>query len=487
MAFLENLSQIFVPSKKKPKKGGVSSSPTFREGSRQTLAAPAYRDHLIDVGNYRLLNDSKQVLTLLFKNDPDISAALYSYLTISDTKYVAFAKNSQGELDPKGQSLLNQLLFKLTRRTDYSAGFERKTGIHALFEELKYNVLLHGAVCAELVFDKKLSPSEIRVVDPGSIEWEEPQNGVYKPVQTVQGQTEPVSLDIPSFFFNYYRRNPSEVYNSSVFVSAINTVVARATVINDLYRIMKVTGYPRITLEVVEDIARKNAPLDVKEDPVALQAWLQTILTSQASSFAETEPDQVYAHFDSLKPGVMNERNPAATLQIQELIETLSAQNQAALKVMPTVVGRGSSGVNTASSEARLFALAADSLNKPVSELLQDMLTLALRTMGYDGYVDFWFEKVELRPEMELEPQKTMRQSRLLNELSLGLITDEEYHFKMHRRLPAKGTEKISGTRFQDRGSVEVDSISPNSDPLGRSLAPEGSDMAESNEVNSGE
>lgn len=479
MSLLDKL-KIILP-KGKSRAGGVSATGTYNPSGVITL--PVYKDHLENISSKRLIQNSKDILSYLFKNDPDMSAAVHAYLTIANTDWVAFAKNAEGQIDPKGQEILQNIIYNLTRTTDYSLKFQLKNGFTTLMEELKYSILLRGAVGAELVFNKQMLPSEIRVVDASTIEWTEKKAGVYKPIQKPKGGGDEISLDIASFFFKFYRRDPSEMYSNSIFVSAINTIVSRMQVINDLYGIMQVTGYPRLTLKVVEEIATKNAPSNVAKDPKALRAWMNTLLAGEASKFAAVNPQQVYAHFDSVEASVINEKNPASALQIAELIDTLNAQNQAALKVVATVIGRGNSGVNTASVEARVFSMSADSLNNPVAELMGEILTLALRMEGFDGYVDFWFSSVEMRPELELEPQKTMRQSRLLTELSLGLITDEEYHLKMHRRLPASGVAQLSGTNFEQGGSMDVSSVSPNSDPLGRSLAPEGSESARSNEV----
>jgi hypothetical protein len=150
---------------------------------------------------------------------------------------------------------------------------------------------------------------------------------------------------------------------------------------------------------------------------------------------------------------------------------------------MGTVIGRGESGVNTASVEARIFSLAAESLNDPIADLFSDAFTLALRMTGYTGYVDCVFDKVELRPLTELEPQLVMKQSRLLQDLSLGLITDDEYHMEMHSRIRPDSSPEISGTGFMSAGTAGTDSPSPNSDPLGRSASPAGGESARSNTV----
>ena len=167
-------------------------------------------------------------------------------------------------------------------------------------------------------------------------------------------------------------------------------------------------------------------------------------------------------------------------------IEVLDAQNQAGLKTMATIIGKGKSGNNIATVEARIFSRSCDSLNGPVADLLSDVFTLAMRMSGYMGFVECWFDPVELRPDLELEPQKVTRQARLQKDLSLGLITDDEYHLEMYGRFRPDSAPELSGTGFlgaSDDVQVSTDEISPNSDPLGRSVTPDNAEAPRSNSV----
>jgi hypothetical protein len=174
------------------------------------------------------------------------------------------------------------------------------------------------------------------------------------------------------------------------------------------------------------------------------------------------------------------------SINIDSVIEVLNGQNQAALKVMATLIGRGDSGVNTASVEATIFAFNADSLNEPIAELYGNILTLMMRLQGFNGYVDVEFEKVELRSDLELEPQRLMKQQRLLELLSIGAITDNEFHLEMFGRPKPDGIDELSGTGFMTggSGSSTAQDASPNADPMGRAVTPKSSSkMAKSKTV----
>jgi hypothetical protein len=392
---------------------------------------------------------------------------------------------SDGELDREGAKDLNTIIQALTSTTDYSLGFQFKYTLEEISEQFRYMLLLRGGVGAELVFDKFLTPKEVRHIDLAEINWYEKQAGVYKPEQEPPNANDVISLDIPNFFTKFYRQNPTEIYSESPFVSSINTVASRQQVINDLYRIMQKTGYPRLEITVIEEVLRKSAPESVKGSENELMTWMNARLQEIATGVATLRPDAAYVHFDAVEATILNEGGPAKALNAKDIIDVLNAQNQAALKTMATIIGRGETGVNTASVEARVFSMSADSINVPIAALYSEMFTLAMRLLGFDGYVKCEFAKAELRPDLELEPQRIMKQTRQLEQLSLGLITDDEYHMMMNGRPRPDSAPELSGTGFQaNTGSVDAEGISPNSDPLGRSVASEGSTkQARSNEV----
>jgi len=191
-----------------------------------------------------------------------------------------------------------------------------------------------------------------------------------------------------------------------------------------------------------------------------------------------------------VKVGMVNDSRPATSLPISNVIEIFNEQNQAALKTMPAVIGKSNGNGQVASTEARLFALNCDALNRIVADVWSQTLTLAVRLAGFQGRVEFAFKPVELRPVLELEPQLTMRQSRWEQALSRGYCTDDEFHIEVFGRPRPDSAPELSGSNFlnpQPAASVDVEGISPNGDPLGRGMAPEGgTKVARSNGVNKG-
>lgn len=482
-----NIGNLLTITLGKPaKKDGVSRTSTFNpQQTDRVLTAPLYTDHLDDIFTSRQADDSRTLLKNLFKTDPDVSATVNSYLTLANTEPLILVRDMEGQIDEAATLELMKAIKLLTVPVDYTQGFQLKKSLSTICEEFRYMALLRGSIATELVLNKLMMPNELRVVDTASLGWYEKQPGLYKPAQQITGGgagKNEISLDIPTFFVAYFRRDPTTIYPYSTFVASINTIAARQQVINDLYRIMQKTGYPRMDVKIVEEVLLKNAPFQLKNDQNGLKTWMNERLNEVRTAFEGVRPDQAFVHWDSVEPSIINDKNPGMGVDISAIIETLNAQNQAGLKTMSTVIGRGTSGVNTSSVEARIAAMNADELNEPLAELLSNVFSYILHSTGYQGFAEVSFAKAELRPDLELETMRALKGARLLADLSYGLITDIEYHLAMYGRLPPAGAKPLSGTGFmQPAEGIDASKASPNGNSMGRDLAPEGARQAASN------
>lgn len=481
MASLKSILQILLP-KKTIKKDGNSLTGSYNPAAPNTvLTLPLYRDHLTDIFSSRANDDSRALMKSLFKNDPDVSATVNVFMTLANTDALILVRDLAGQIDREAIKNLHLLIQRVCLPNDYTQGFDLKPSFAAMCENFRYMLLLRGCLPAELIYDKTMQPDEIRLVDAASLEWFEKAPGQYKPRQRPAGSNTIVDLDIPQFFVTFFRRDPTEIYSHSFFVAAINTIAARQQVVNDLYRIMQLTGFPRLDVEVMEEILQKSAPASARTDPEKIKAYVSDRMNEIRVLFENIRADQALVHLDSVKPRILNEKNPAAQLDISAVIDVLNSQNQAALKTMATVIGRGTQGAGTASVEARIAAMNADELNAPIASLLSNLFSFMLHQTGYQGFAEVKFKKVELRADLELEPQLMLRASRLLADLSFGLITDDEYHMMMYGRIRPDAVPELSGTGFQVPASDNGTTATAEGDPLGKSLAGPKSKAAKGN------
>lgn len=482
---ISSLQDLLGLNKKQTKaKGGVISRlPTYDANSRDgKIAVPDFNQHTQDIFETRSANDSRTLMADMFVHDSDLSAAVNGYLTLANTDLMIWVTNpSDGKIDRALTMQLQAMITALTEPFDYSRGFQLKPDLPTTAEEMRYMGLLRGGIGTELVFDKQLVPDRLENIDLATVQWIEKNPGEYKPFQIDTATNKEISLDIPSFWVAFHRRDPTKIYQAGNFVAAINSIAARQLVINELYAIMRMTGYTRMSVAVTEEIIVKNAPVQLKTDPVKLREYLNGRLQAIASSLQALKSGVPFIHWDSVKPSILNDKNPGAAMDIRPVIEVLNQQQQAALKTMPTVLGRGQNG-QVAGAEARFAAMCADELNKPVAMNLRRAFQFMLNVNGIAGIVHCRYIPAELRPDLELEPQRVMKSARLKDDLSLGLIDDQEYHMQMYGRPAPDGAPELSATGFMSAGpEADTSSISPNDDPMGQSITPVGAKSSRSN------
>src|SRR5690606_4170302 len=106
---------------------------------------PTYREHLQALRDNRLNQSSQDLLKAMFKQDPDVSAAVGAFLTLADTPLTMVVRDLDGNIDPTGSAALPKLVRALTSPTDYTAGFTFKTNMAMLCQEMRYMLMLRGA------------------------------------------------------------------------------------------------------------------------------------------------------------------------------------------------------------------------------------------------------------------------------------------------------------------------------------------------------
>lgn len=447
---LSKIGDVILP--KGFKNGGAALTPNFNpQQSQQALTTPDTDSHLRDLLTERTTDSDDDLIQKLMIYDPDVSAALSAYLTLSNTQMRYLVKTPDSVLDPNGMNEVTQILNQLGYTVDYSLGFTMPRSIKSRNADLRYMVLKRGSIALEMILDQKFGLVDVRNIDTLSLEWYEKKKGYLTPKQ--KQNNEEVDLNIPTFFYAAHRKDPSSAYSKSSFISVINTVYARLQIIGDLYDIMQINGYPRMDITLIEEVIIKNMPEVDRRDDKKRIAFMNAIMNDVKTKFGSIKPTQPLVHSDSVTVSTINTSQgggSGASIDINPVIDVLNAQNQAALKSVATVLGRGQSGVNTASVESQIFSMQAGEINEPIAELWSQLLTFALRLSGSQSYVEVYFEKPEMRPPNELEPAWVQKQARLHKDLSLGIISDDEYHLAMYNRPKPPEAAILSGTRFLD-------------------------------------
>lgn len=397
---------------------------------------------------YRAGQDTPTVVRDLAASNPDLSATLAAYLRVGipDT-YTVIARDMDGAINAEATAVAQEVLRRITFLGDATLGYNPGTDIQSLSESLGKELLLYGGMGLELVLDKQRLPLNFNPVSITKIKFKEEDGGVF-PVQVVGGQEFP--LDVPTFFMVTLDQDLLTPYSSSYFESAIQAVLADAQFLDDLRRSMARVIQPRLTAKIVEEKVKSSVPPEILNDPAKLAAYYNELIANVTTLLTGLEPDDALVSFDAVEYSMLASSAPsdsvANTLKaVQVLLESKLA---AGAKTMPAILGRDGSSTS-ATSSSMLFLKNANIVRTKLNTIYSRALTQAVRLMGQDCYVEFRYADLDLRPQAELEAYKSMQQSRILELLSLGFITDEQASIELTGNMPPPGMKPLSGTMFK--------------------------------------
>jgi len=305
------------------------------------------------------------------------------------------------------------------------------------------------------VLDKARLPERIQPLSVLNIAFYPTDNGTrLRPEQSIGGVK--IDLDVPTFFYISVDQDVLEPYSASPLEPAIQALLFSNEFMNDLRRVVKKAIHPRVSVTINEEKFRKSIPQDYLHDNDKLTEYMTQVVADIEDKVNGLKPEDALITFDSVGVQVIDHGNTNLSNEWSTLQSIADSKVATASKTMPTILGHGSASANIASAEAMLYMKTADGMiRQKLNELYSRIMTLAVRLYGLDVYVEFAYEQIDLRPKSELESFKSMKQSRILELLSLGMLSDEEACIELTGNLPPKGYENMSGTGFRANTSVE--------------------------------
>ncbi|VTU32231.1 hypothetical protein H4CHR_02970 [Variovorax sp. PBS-H4] len=456
-----------VPTKPQSQQSFSKRSKT--SNGDQRLSATDRRTANLDLLTLRNGTSTKSTIRDLAKVSPDLSASVWAYQRMVVTRnFTAVARNQDGTPNPEATAAVQQIIARFNYLTDYTDGFSGVSSIHAVAESLTKELRIEGACSLELVLDKARLPNRLVPVSTSQIDFFEDNTGYTYPVQ--KASSGDISLDIPTFFYEALDQDLLTAYSDSPMEAAIQSVLADTEFTNDIRRTTKRALHPRLKAVIDYEKFRNSMPPEVSGDAEAMKAFTLAYIEDVANTVNGLEPDDALISFDSVDFEYLNNGNVTLNKEWEVLQEMNNAKMATGAKAPPAVLGHGSGSQNVASTESALFARYCEGVQNKVNSILSRALTLGVRLLGHDVYVVFGFDRVDLRPDSELEAFRAMRQSRILMQLSLGLISDEEAGIAITGQLPPAGAPKLSGTFFmagaQDPNAVDTASAQSNTGAL---------------------
>lgn len=445
------------PPKVKPKQQSIPSYVKNTQ-SRSESALPLTERNLAntDALSYRTGTGTRAVIRDYIKATPDLSAGIFAYVRTAITStYTAKARNMDGTFNRDATLLLQELLTRFDTVQDYSDGFSGIWSLRSTSEALAREILTYGAMSLELVLDKSRLPRSLTPISTSQVQFKQDDKWL-KPVQKI-GQDE-IDLDVPTFFYVSLDQDLLEPYADPPFESALQPVIADHDFFNDLRRLVKRALHPRIDVKVIEEKFRKTIPQDIQLNAEKLKEYTDSVLAQIETMINDLGPEDALVHFDFIEIDYLNHGNASPAGEEQILMDIARSRISSAAKVLPSILGHGGATQNVASAESMLFMKnCAGAVQEKLNEIYSKSLTLALRLFGLDVSVEFRYQSIDLRPDSELEAFRTMKQSRVLELLSLGFLADDEAAIELTGKVTPPGFTPLSGTNFRSPGAAAED------------------------------
>ena len=439
------------------KQQGIPGYLNTTQASTSALQKTDLRTANIDLVSAYRGGDTQTLLRNYTRVHPDMSAARAAYLRVGIPEdYYCLALDPDGTVNDDATRLAFEILQRFDKLDDYKSGFTATSSIRSVSESLAVELFTYGAASMELVLDKARIPYKFQPVSVTKLKWYEDNSGgnrALRPVQDVGG-TE-IDLDIPTFF--YIALDPSllEAYAQSPVEAAIQPILASQQFMNDLRRICARHVYPRYDVLINEENFRASLSESELLDPVKRSQKMQSAIEEVAGMINNLSVEDAMIHWDFVQVKFVEGQAESLPDIFSKLDDLLNAKVATGAKVMPSMLGHGDGSQNLASTETMTFMMSANGMIRlKLMELYSKGMTLAVRLLGYDVTVSFKFAPIDLRPDSELEAFKVMREERLRQQLSMGLLSDMEYALITTGKPYPSSYELKSGTGFMDASKV---------------------------------
>lgn len=385
----------------------------------------------LDIKSFRAYSFN-DLIDILRRNHPETSMAIWQFLRVSNSGVICKAKTLSGEDSPRGQRVLDRLLWQLNHSPSNSH-FEQARGLDLLAGQLLANTLLRAGAGCELVLNKQGRMDRIVAFDAGTLFFKTEGGRLVPYQQQLNALPGYVKIDYPTIFYQPLDPDPDDPYGTSPLVSLIHIIVFQIQFLNDLQAAVHQVGYPRISAKLLEEIARKNAPIQVQNDPVKYKEWTDRILDDVRNMLRNLDPDDVLVHWDSLVFDLVGKGGGGQNIKIDAVISTIEKSLSAALKTLSSIIGLDTNtSKESYAAQLKLYSRGIESVQKVVEQILERCLTMALNLEGVKGYVDVIFNPVDLRSELQVVAEKQTKQDIIITARMRGAISDYE-EMKLHR------------------------------------------------------
>jgi hypothetical protein len=409
----------------------------------------------VSIASLRGAQRAATMMRSLFESDASVSTAVTQFVSMASTD-LAFHVFETGtnEVSEEGQKAIETVVSGFSTLWNYTAGFQDRLSLQQLKETLLLETILTGGCAGELILDTHRIPQKLNVIPYDSLSWKSDGRGGKYPYQT--GSSGEIDLNLPNIFVAEAFKSADRLHALPVMVAGLKRLIAYESFTEDLARVVRQAGAPRLLVKLDHDRVRASASPSIQADPEKLAAYMSQVRVEMQDILSGLEPQDALVFFDLAE--VSSIETTGEKRDYAALLDQLSGLAASALKSNPSSLGlRMSAGSqNTSSTESLLSTKLATMFQKPVETVLSRAFTLALRLYGLDCYVQVRFNDIDLRPKAELSAHKTMQQAMVLELLSLGRITDVEAQSLLGLPSLPEDAPRLAGTGFYESRQLDT-------------------------------
>jgi hypothetical protein len=447
------LNNIF--SKISSNKIGGLLYPTFLKKAKgaQTVNDPTLNRTNTDLTTLRTFATQKETIKNFIDNSPDLSLAAASLARFAITdSYTVMAFAMDGRIDVLATITAQILANRMDRMPTAYVGYEIPHDFRSLSERAIRQICICGSFGSELVLGKGTVPERVSIFSTRLLKFEE-RSGVVVPFIELNGER--LYLDSPLAVIMDIDQDVESAYSTSYFNAATQPVLADFEFSNDLRRAFSKASLPRLSAVIDQEKWLAGLTADVRYDPIKLSAQMREMIETIQRELNGLEPQDAVVSFDTVALSHLSAGQSSTSDAAHEQRQMINARVAAGARTLPSILGRGENST-TSSTESMVYLRAVEGVQEKLNTMFSRHLTLGTRLMGHDCFVEFSYADPELRPKSELENFRVAKQSRVLEQLSLGLISDEEASIMITGKLPSGYFAPLSGTRFRDSAAATI-------------------------------
>lgn len=365
----------------------------------------------------------QELLDFLVNISPEISYAAWQFQRLCNPgyEYKAYNLGTEKAENAAAKDYLDQIFARLR---------ERHGSADVVLGRLFMGAFLRGAFCTELVLDGEGRLFvDFATPDPFSILFRKVQDPVLKEVW-VPGQWQKakfVDLDIPTFKYIPIDPAPASPYGRSLAAPSLFAAVFSLSLLHDVKRVVMQQGYKRLDISVNSETATDMFTYD-PQGYASLGEYIRAAITEVKTVYARLAPDDAFIHSDMFEIGTKAGTIDSDSINaIDRIMERLERSITRALKSNGVILDT-SDNLNETDSNRKweIHAAGIKSLQHHCENLLESLLTLALRAVGIQARVEFRFAELRAAEMFRDEQTRALRIQNARNEYEAGFVSQDE-------------------------------------------------------------